>query len=206
MSSDFKSGDKVRWNTPQGETHGVVQRKETKTVTAGGTKLKGSEDDPLAPDDETGLDDRIDHGLRSTERDSLGERRTNHRVSRLFLCLAQGDDFEVNHFRRGGPVCPPEPFSRGQGTRPLSDSYNRFGLCDSLACSGVRTSGKEWISISEPHECVRPSVRRVSGADEHSGARGHPLRAERGLRERCGHREEQHRSVRDFGTDPVVAA
>ncbi len=56
MSSDFKDGDKVRWNTPQGETHGVVLRKETKTVTVGGTKLKGSEDDPvyIVKSDKTG--------------------------------------------------------------------------------------------------------------------------------------------------------
>jgi hypothetical protein len=47
MASDFEHGDKVRWNTPQGETHGVVQRKETTTVTVGGTKLNGSEDDPV---------------------------------------------------------------------------------------------------------------------------------------------------------------
>jgi hypothetical protein len=56
MSSDFKNGDRVRWNTPQGETHGVVQRKETKTVTVGGTKLNGSEDDPvyIVKSDKTG--------------------------------------------------------------------------------------------------------------------------------------------------------
>jgi hypothetical protein len=56
MSNDFKHGDKVRWNTPQGETHGVVQRAETKTVTVGGTKLKGSEDDPvyIVKSDKTG--------------------------------------------------------------------------------------------------------------------------------------------------------
>jgi hypothetical protein len=56
MASDFEHGDKVRWNTPQGETHGVVQRKETTTVTVGGTKLNGSEDDPvyIVKSDKTG--------------------------------------------------------------------------------------------------------------------------------------------------------
>ncbi len=56
MSSDFKNGDKVRWNTPQGETHGVVIRQETTTVTVGGTKLKGSEEDPvyIVKSDKTG--------------------------------------------------------------------------------------------------------------------------------------------------------
>jgi hypothetical protein len=56
MSSDFKNGDKVRWNTPQGETHGVVIRKETTTVTVGGTKLKGSEEEPvyIVKSDKTG--------------------------------------------------------------------------------------------------------------------------------------------------------
>jgi hypothetical protein len=56
MAKDFKNGDKVRWNTPQGETHGVVQRTETTTVTVGGTKLKGSEDEPvyIVKSDKTG--------------------------------------------------------------------------------------------------------------------------------------------------------
>src|ERR1039458_3190972 len=30
------------------------------------------------------------------------------------------------------PLCPAEPLSRGQRNWPLSDSYDRFGLCDSL--------------------------------------------------------------------------
>src|ERR1019366_5295103 len=32
--------------------------------------------------------------------------RTNHRVSRLFVRLPQGNDSGVNHFRRGGPALP----------------------------------------------------------------------------------------------------
>ncbi|MBC6982354.1 DUF2945 domain-containing protein [Caulobacter sp. 17J80-11] len=36
VDKDFKPGDKVRWNTPQGETRGEVVRKETKTTRAGG--------------------------------------------------------------------------------------------------------------------------------------------------------------------------
>ena len=37
---------------------------------------------------------------------SHGGCRTNHRVSRLFVRLRQGDDSGVNHFRRGGPAPP----------------------------------------------------------------------------------------------------
>jgi hypothetical protein len=33
---------------------------------------------------------------------------------------------------------PPGPLSRGQRNRPLSDSYNRFGLCDSLVAKRSR--------------------------------------------------------------------
>ena len=35
-----------------------------------------------------------------------GGRRTNHRLSRLFVSLRQGDDSGVNHFRHGGPALP----------------------------------------------------------------------------------------------------
>src|ERR1035437_1837105 len=36
------------------------------------------------------------------------------------------------------PLCPAEPLSRGQRNWPLSDSYNRFGLCDSRASRTLR--------------------------------------------------------------------
>lgn len=42
----FKSGDKVKWDTPQGETHGKVVKKETSTTKAGGHTAKATKDDP----------------------------------------------------------------------------------------------------------------------------------------------------------------
>ncbi len=42
----FQSGDHVKWDTPQGETHGKVVRKETSTTTAGGHTAKASKDEP----------------------------------------------------------------------------------------------------------------------------------------------------------------
>jgi N-methylhydantoinase B/oxoprolinase/acetone carboxylase alpha subunit len=36
MSTELKPGDKVAWRTPQGETHGTVEKKVTST-----TKVKG---------------------------------------------------------------------------------------------------------------------------------------------------------------------
>ena len=42
----FTSGDKVKWDTPQGETHGKVVRKETSTTKAGGHTAKPTKDHP----------------------------------------------------------------------------------------------------------------------------------------------------------------
>ena len=49
--TDFKQGDKVEWNTPQGKTTGTVKRRITGTERVGnegqkGTEVKGSPDDP----------------------------------------------------------------------------------------------------------------------------------------------------------------
>ena len=51
MADDFKKGEKVEWNTPQGKTEGEVKEKVTGEKRIGnqgqkGTKVKGSEDDP----------------------------------------------------------------------------------------------------------------------------------------------------------------
>jgi Hypervirulence associated proteins TUDOR domain len=61
MSDDFKKGDKVEWNTPQGKTEGEVKEKVTDERRIGnkgqkGTKVKGSEDDPryLVESDKSG--------------------------------------------------------------------------------------------------------------------------------------------------------
>ena len=42
----LKAGDKVTWNTPQGETHGKVVKKETGTSKAGGHTAKASKAAP----------------------------------------------------------------------------------------------------------------------------------------------------------------
>ena len=49
--ADFKKGDKVEWETPQGKTQGTVKEKvtgEKRIANQGqkGTKVKGSKDDP----------------------------------------------------------------------------------------------------------------------------------------------------------------
>jgi hypothetical protein len=51
MSKEPKEGDRVKWNTPQGETTGTVVEKlthEQRVGSAGqkGTKVKSSPDDP----------------------------------------------------------------------------------------------------------------------------------------------------------------
>lgn len=46
MAQEFKQGDKVEWNTPQGKTRGTVKRKLTQETEVGGQKVKASNDDP----------------------------------------------------------------------------------------------------------------------------------------------------------------
>jgi hypothetical protein len=46
MAQDFKQGDRVKWNTPQGETHGKVKKRLTSTTEVGGQKVNASDDDP----------------------------------------------------------------------------------------------------------------------------------------------------------------
>ncbi|MGO1384067.1 MAG: DUF2945 domain-containing protein [Arachnia sp.] len=42
----LKPGDKVTWNTPQGETHGVTKEKRTKDFQFAKQKFTASEDEP----------------------------------------------------------------------------------------------------------------------------------------------------------------
>jgi hypothetical protein len=42
----FKPGDKVAWMTSQGETHGVVVRKQTRPMTIKGHAVGASKDNP----------------------------------------------------------------------------------------------------------------------------------------------------------------
>lgn len=46
MTQEFKQGDKVEWNTPQGKTQGKVKKKLTADTQVGGTKISACEDDP----------------------------------------------------------------------------------------------------------------------------------------------------------------
>ena len=46
MAKTLKAGDKVKWNTSQGETHGVVEKKQTAATKIKGHKVAASKDDP----------------------------------------------------------------------------------------------------------------------------------------------------------------
>lgn len=46
MAQEFQQGDHVRWNTPQGKTTGVVQKKLTSETHISGQKVAASDDDP----------------------------------------------------------------------------------------------------------------------------------------------------------------
>jgi hypothetical protein len=56
VAQEFKQGDKVEWNTPQGETRGTVKKKLTSNTEVGGQKISASEDDPryLVESDKSG--------------------------------------------------------------------------------------------------------------------------------------------------------
>lgn len=45
-AQEFKQGDRVKWNTPQGETCGKVKKRLTSPTEVGGQKVNASEDDP----------------------------------------------------------------------------------------------------------------------------------------------------------------
>jgi hypothetical protein len=46
VAQEFKQGDKVEWNTPQGKTRGTVKKMLTSDTEVGGQKFKASKDDP----------------------------------------------------------------------------------------------------------------------------------------------------------------
>lgn len=54
--TEFKKGDHVQWNTPQGETTGVVEKKLTEPTEIKGSSIAASEADPryLVKSDKTG--------------------------------------------------------------------------------------------------------------------------------------------------------
>ena len=43
---EFKQGDEVEWNTPQGKTRGPVKKKLTSRTEVGGQTVAASEEDP----------------------------------------------------------------------------------------------------------------------------------------------------------------
>lgn len=46
MAQEFKQGETVEWNTPQGKTRGTVREKLTSRTEVGGQTVAASEDDP----------------------------------------------------------------------------------------------------------------------------------------------------------------
>ena len=46
MSQEFKQGDEVEWNTPQGKTRGTVKKKLTSRTEVGDQTIAASEEDP----------------------------------------------------------------------------------------------------------------------------------------------------------------
>lgn len=46
MAQEFRQGDRVEWNTPQGKTRGTVTKKLTSNTEVGGQKINASEDRP----------------------------------------------------------------------------------------------------------------------------------------------------------------
>jgi hypothetical protein len=46
LAQEFKQGDIVEWNTPQGKTQGKVKKKLTSSTEVGGQKINASDDDP----------------------------------------------------------------------------------------------------------------------------------------------------------------
>jgi hypothetical protein len=46
VQEEFKQGDRVEWNTPQGSTRGTVKKKLTSETEVGGQTIRASEDDP----------------------------------------------------------------------------------------------------------------------------------------------------------------
>jgi hypothetical protein len=46
LAQEFKQGDTVEWNTPQGKTRDTVKKNLTSSTEVGGQKINASEDDP----------------------------------------------------------------------------------------------------------------------------------------------------------------
>lgn len=58
MADKFKKGDEVEWNTPQGKTHGKVERKLTEPTDIKNHHVAASEENPeyLVKSDKSGAE------------------------------------------------------------------------------------------------------------------------------------------------------
>ncbi len=58
MTKTLKPGDKVSWGASQGETHGVVEKKQTTDTKIKSHAVKASKDDPqyIVKSDKTGAE------------------------------------------------------------------------------------------------------------------------------------------------------
>jgi hypothetical protein len=58
MAENLKKGDRVAWNTSQGETTGTVEKKLTSPTTIKGHEVKASDDNPeyLVKSEKTGAE------------------------------------------------------------------------------------------------------------------------------------------------------
>jgi hypothetical protein len=56
MTKTLKAGDKVKWNTSQGETKGTVEKKQTTQTKIKSHTIKATKDDPqyIVKSDKTG--------------------------------------------------------------------------------------------------------------------------------------------------------
>ncbi len=63
MSEELKKGDKVKWNTAQGETTGEVEKKLTSPIDIKGHHVASSKDNPeyLVKSDKTGRQGEVEY-------------------------------------------------------------------------------------------------------------------------------------------------
>ena len=56
MAKTLKTGDKVKWNSNQGETHGIVEKKQTTSTKIKSHEVKASKENPqyIVKSDKTG--------------------------------------------------------------------------------------------------------------------------------------------------------
>ncbi|NOT46406.1 MAG: DUF2945 domain-containing protein [Acidobacteria bacterium] len=70
MAKQLKKGEKVEWNTSQGETTGTVKRKLTTPIKIKGHKATASKSKPEYLVESSKSGDKAAHKVRSVEKDS----------------------------------------------------------------------------------------------------------------------------------------